>query len=177
MKSSFWRGKSLFCRLQASSSLQPQTRFLLHECVLWSPQQGSKAQCPLPSRRKRRTHTTMALTGDAAFNWDRNCLICIPEQANKQKPALNSSAGWVVKGWLRCQPHSNHEEKSFAKAKKESSICLLSLASLLKNTNQLPERQQAFWWGSSFPPCFCLFVENTLILQEALTNATGDQLC
>lgn len=88
----------------------------------------------------------------------------------------NSSVPWVVKGWLQCQFHSNHQGKKFPQRKWGSSICLLFLASLLKNTNKLPEKQQAFWWGNSFPPCFCLFVENTWISQEAVTNITGDQL-
>lgn len=69
------------------------------------------------SLSKRTMFTTMALTGDGAFNWSRNCLICIFKQANKQKLAPKSSVGWVVKGWLQCQFHSNHQEKSSPKGK------------------------------------------------------------
>lgn len=37
------------------------------------------------------------------------------------------------------------------KRKERSSISFPSLALLLKNTNKLPEKQQAFWWARSFP--------------------------
>lgn len=128
-----------------------------------------------PGGREQRTplwhwQGTVLLT-EAGTAW----FASLSRPTNKKRH-WNSSVGWVVKGWLWCQSHSNHQEKKSPQRKKGSSICLLSLASLLKNTNKLPEKQRAFWWGNSFPPCFCLFVENTLISQEALTNATGDQL-
>lgn len=75
------------------------------------------------------------------------CLSC--SSAWHSKWPWGSALHWGGAGdW--CLPHGN-QQKKFPKRKARSSVGLPSLALLLKNTNKLPEKQQAFRWARSFP--------------------------
>jgi len=62
--------------------------------------------------------------------------LCVTQQvALGLSSALGGAGDW-------CLPHGN-QQKKFPKRKARSSVGLPSLALLLKNTNKLPEKQQA----------------------------------